>query len=233
MDKRIPSMGGDQIQAFLERQAGLCRSSVVEVGSWLGAGTVALARGSKSSGCELHVYDQWEATESEVEKARAFGLELCVGQNLLPLVEDLIRPIKPETKFYRGDLAAARYNGRSIGLYVDDAAKRKHLFDKAMSAFAPHWEDGCVVVLMDFFHFEKAGAQYRYQFEVVERFSRHFERLDLPGSQGTSQAAFRYHRGNGDFVRWANKTGTQKEKPRASSVLKAVSRLLRSPSNRD
>lgn len=214
MEEKLPSMGGDQIKDFLENEASRCSGSAVEVGSWLGAGTISLARGSASSGCDLHIYDQWEATESEVVKARAFGTELHVGQNLLPLVRDIVQPIKPDAKFHRGDIRTARYSGLPIGLYVDDAAKRKHLFDKVMSVFAPHWQNGCVVVLMDFFHFEKAGSLYRYQYEILEKFSAHFERLNLPGSQGTSQAAFRYSHGNGSFLAWAKQAASHSERRR-------------------
>ena len=59
----------------------------VELGGWLGASTVPLLSALSDVGySDLYwVFDRWQASENEVQKAKIQGLELKVGQNLLPL----------------------------------------------------------------------------------------------------------------------------------------------------
>lgn len=199
----IPDMGARRIGDFLEHHASHSTGSIVEVGSWLGAGTVRLALGAVQSKQKLFVYDRWSASVQEQEKARLKGVDLEIGQNLLPLVRANVDPVGAEVEYVRGDIRKATFTGPPIGVYVDDAAKTEKLFLKVLNTFAPHWLDGALIVLMDFYYFKKAGRRFEFQSQVVARFKDHFSPVDLPGqNSNSSNAAFRYHYGDGAFDAW-------------------------------
>jgi hypothetical protein len=183
-------MGGTEVGPWLRRWASECSTSIVEVGSWLGAGTAQLALGARESGASIHVYDNWRATEEEVEKARRAGVELRRGQDTLPLVRANLELFDVDITFHQGDIRRSAWPGGPIGLYVDDAAKQPRTFRHVVSTFAPHWQDGCVVVLMDYWYFRKGGFRYRSQ-QVWAWWNRaRLERLE-DRIAGTSAAAFR------------------------------------------
>ena len=187
----IPSMGSAAIGPWLRRWASECSTNIVEVGSWLGAGTAQLALGARMSGASIHVYDQWQANAREVRSAGLSGVELQEGQDTLPLVRDFLKPFKADITFHKGDIHQATWTGNPIGMYIDDAAKRPRAFHHVLKTFAPSWEDGCILVLMDFWYFESAGWRYRPQWlwSWLKR-----GRLEPLGDRfpGVSARAFRY-----------------------------------------
>lgn len=215
----IPDMGASLISEMLEDSAAKSRGSVVEVGSWLGAGTVALARGAAKSNNELWVYDRWRASADEVEKAEKQGVKIKEGQDLLPLVEGEVNKTGARVNYVKGDLLAASYNGNEIGLYVDDAAKRQHLFTHVLKTFAPRWQDGATLILMDYYYYREAGPQFRFQHETVSRFPNHFVPIEVPNSDKSSHAAFIYTHVNGEFIDWVE----------AISLRRPIRTVLRDP----
>jgi hypothetical protein len=189
----IPDMGAHSIGGELELWASESLGAIVEVGSWLGAGTAYLARGARISGAEVHVYDRWRASPSEARKAEAQGVDLRAYQDTLPMVRSVIDPIGADVRFHRGDIRNASWSGDPIGLYVDDAAKRPGAFRHMRDTFWPHLVDGAVVVMMDFFYFLKTRDQdHRCQFEFIG--SRPDSFAPIMCVQGKSIAAFRYRR---------------------------------------
>ena len=130
-------MGGAELSSHLERFALESRGDVVEVGSWMGAGTVALARGISKTNNSLYVYDRWRATEDEVRKAQAAGATIGLSEDLLPQVRRRVEKITPNAHFIQGEILDAKYSGSPIGLYVDDAAKTEKLFRYVTGLFAP------------------------------------------------------------------------------------------------
>ena len=189
----FPSMGGRKVGPWLREWAAGCTSNIVEVGCWLGAGTAQLALGARRSGAPIHTYDRWKATRRETESAVRFAVELTPGQDTLPHVRERLEPFGADITYHKGQLLRARWSGEPIGLYVDDAAKRRIAWRHVLRTFAPYWQDRCIVVLMDFFHFEKKGRAYRSQYDHVHRHPDQFELLEQRLG-GTSTAAFRYHR---------------------------------------
>lgn len=158
-------MGGLKIADWLRRYAAAVPTdqAVVEVGCWLGGGTQFLVRPEGA----LHVYDRFTASWQEVEKAKAFGITLKLGENTLPRVK---ASLPAGIKFYRGEVAKARYRGGTIGLYVDDACKRAPMWARAMRIFERHFISGTILVLMDY-DFEPCECQRRYavKWELLER----------------------------------------------------------------
>lgn len=179
MEILIPSMGGHHLGRLLEEWASFGPGCVVEVGAWLGAGTVFLSRGAHSADRPLHVFDRWKASAGEVQKARQSGVHLQLGQDLLPLLTENLGALASHAHFHQGEIIGLRNFDSPIGLYVDDASKTKRIFEKSLTVFAPSWLDGCKVVLMDFDYYKTKGKEYRYQERVINRFKRNFRELEI------------------------------------------------------
>lgn len=173
-----PHMGAETIRNHLLKYALEVPEgeAIVEVGSWLGAGTQYLAKPGK----ELHVYDRWQASREEVGKARKFGLSLYSGQDTLPIVQDRLRDAV-NVHYHKGLLSKARYDGPTIGLYVDDASKKN--WHMVSQIFSPYFRPGTVLVMMDY-HFPSCTAirEAMEEHEMIEA------KLD-----DTSTAVFLWH----------------------------------------
>jgi hypothetical protein len=185
--KKIPSMGGTEIGEYLRKYASEIKKDqcVVEVGSWFGAGTYQLCQGVVSSRQynDIHVYDRWTANKSEIEKAEKWGIKLQSGDDILPYVKNFLSEFSDAINItYKKQhiKTLKKFTGGKIGLYVDDASKRKELFDKSMSVFKPHFAKGCILILMDFYYYEhknfEAGLMYQKNymlkssdFEFIQR----------------------------------------------------------------
>lgn len=194
----FPDMGATRIGPWLRRWASECHTHIVEVGSWLGAGTAQLALGARESGAQVHTYDQWRAQEGEIAKAKRFGIDLRLGEDTLPYVRDWLAPFGAHIVFHQGNIRRATWPGGPIGLYVDDAAKSRRNFRRMLSIFGPYWADGCILVLMDYYHFQRANNRVgsrllSYQYRYINARPSQFEPLE-GGSLGSTVAAFRFRR---------------------------------------
>ena len=202
MSDQIPSLGGTLIGPYLRRYAGgVARGrAVIEVGSWLGAGTVHLAQGIVDGGnhAPFHIYDRFKTTRGEIPKAARFGVHLRKGQNTQPLVEQHIRPYGVAAQFHRGSILLANWDNGPIGLYVDDAAKTRELFLHVVHTFGPAWVPGeTVLILMDFGYWRSLSdpadiARFRFQQDFVDQHAASFEPLEADEPLDGSTAIFRY-----------------------------------------
>jgi hypothetical protein len=173
--KKIPSMGGTEIGEYLQHYAGIVKADecIVEVGSWFGAGTYQLCQGAIKNRKynQIFCFDQWTARKTEIEKAEKAGIILKSGENILPYVQKNLSEFKNalDIEYYRGKIQSIKeFKGPKIGLYVDDAAKRKDNFDHVMKIFKPHFSKGCILILMDFYYFEhKKDDGLRYQINYM------------------------------------------------------------------
>lgn len=184
----LPGMGGVEIGVMLAHfAADVPRGqAIVEVGCWLGAGTAHLALGAGQT--PIHVYDRWRAKENEVRHAASFGVSLSEGENTLPRVVETLRPFNANIRFHRGDIRKARWGGKAIGLYVDDASKAAKGWDHSAATFLPHVPVGGMAVLMDF-HFRAEGrplAQVAWMETRADQWERIADRVN-----GTTASVFR------------------------------------------
>lgn len=188
----LPSMGGREISPVLMTLAQEIPQgqAIVEVGCWLGAGTASLAIGSLSSGAPIHVYDRWRASAEEVKKAAAAGVTLQEGQDTLPLVRANLEPFGADITWHQGSLNKATWEGGPIGLYVDDASKSPELWHRATKTFLPYVPVGGVLVLMDYYFFEKRGARYKAQYRWMATRGDRYEQIG-DHVAGTTAAVFR------------------------------------------
>ena len=217
---RIPSLGGREIGPLLRRLArdAPAGTAVVEVGSWLGAGTAQLAFGVRdradSDSVSLHSFDRWCATAEQAEKALRRGVVLREGEDTLPRTRREIEPFGVPVTFHKGEIGTAAWNGGAISVYVDDACKRWAAFYRALLLFGPCWIPGeTIVVLMDYNHWKKTGeTAHRCQSEFIELHDRCFEALDptelrdFPANEAWRRPAVFRYAGRVDFAHWVAAT---------------------------
>lgn len=197
----FPSMGGKEIGLFLRGLARIAPSNtaIVEVGSWLGAGTAQLALGLRERGADQSVaictYDRWVATKPEIEKARQkANIRFSPNQDTLPWVMQALHPFGVGIKFIKGDILAADWAGGPISVYIDDAAKQPARFFHVLRTFGPSWIPGVtMLVLMDFHYWEKTGSEeHKCQKFFIDAYPEHFTQVE--DFRRGSNAAFVYRK---------------------------------------
>ncbi len=197
----IPSMGGAKLAQVLRRCAhqAPAGTTLVEVGSWLGAGTAQLAIGvgnrSQGESVAIHCYDRWKATAAEVGKASRHGVYLTEDGDLLPAVRDLLQPFQVPIHFHQGELSESRWNGQPIGVYIDDASKTPPLFCHALLTFGASWIPGqTVLILMDYHDWKKDdNCDHKCQKHFIEANRKCFEPIQNETSDiSASFEMFRY-----------------------------------------
>jgi len=154
----IPSMGGRAIGSFLQQAVTNARgnTNVIEVGSWLGAGTAQLAIGAMKRSdpydIKIHAYDRFEASKGEVKKAGMQGVTLFPGADTLPKVKELLSGFEEQIVFHKVSLENIVYTEKKpISVYVDDAAKTPDTFTHMLKIFSSYWIPGeTILVFMDF-----------------------------------------------------------------------------------
>jgi len=164
----------------------------VECGSWLGASCAALCLGLEKAGYEdiMYCFDRWHSNEEEVGKAVKQGQRIANNQNLRPKFldnVDAVTDIGIETQ--RTRISESNWCGRDIEIFLLDAAKSSPRFDRTLDIFGPHWVDGAIVGLMDFYFARKIG-RVPNQEEYVEDHADSFELVKE--FDGCSVAFFRY-----------------------------------------
>lgn len=172
----IPSKGGREIGPELRAYAATASpgESIVELGTWLGAGTVELSSGAPA-GVEVHTYDRFRGSAGNPVGQVVENLQGC--KNVWA---------------HSGEITNAVWKGGSIAVHVDDACKRSPTFERALEIFSPFWRPGTILVLMDYFwskrHPNEENAQAQPRF--IERNVDRFRTIKLWA--GKSCAAFEY-----------------------------------------
>ena len=183
--EKIPSMGGFEWRWVLRELSAKAPAgtSIVEVGSWLGAGTAQLALGLRtregSRAVQLHCFDRWQVKGSQVAKAARRGVELMLGSDTLPIIKETLEQFHVSITFHKGNILDASWNHGPISVYVDDAAKTAKNFRHALKTFGPHWIPGeTVVLLMDFLLWKTTAlTEHQCQKRFIEEYAGHFEEL--------------------------------------------------------
>lgn len=188
--KKIPSMGAHKIADWLIDCAAAVPEgcSIVEVGSWLGAGAGYMALSAPDR--IVHVFDRFRASSSEVKKAAATGV--TISGDTLPLVSDHLKGLD-NILLRQGDIKAINWHGRNIGLYVDDASKTPDKWIHVVKEFFPSLVPGAILILMDYNYYKTSGkAAHKCQLDFMRRNRNYFTLLKE--SATTSAAMFRLER---------------------------------------
>ena len=193
--ERIPNQSGPAVAQRLQLYASTVHQgqAIVELGVWMGYCTAHLALAAPA-GVVVHGYDHFHAHADSRKKAARSGIEFAAKEDTLPKVRELLAPFGGIV-LHKGGIKTARWPGPAIGLHVDDACKRERQFLEALRIFSPWWVAGeTIVVLMDFYYFEKKDIPgLRFQHDFVRR-SGCFEEI-WRAPAGTSAAAFVYRGG--------------------------------------
>lgn len=198
----IPSKGGTKLGPRLRKIVASLpdNTAIVEVGTWLGAGTAQLALGVLESKKQIsiHCYDNWQATKIEAQKAhdKSNGtLEITAGQDTLPVVKRYLEPFSAvPIHFHKGNIINAHWAAKqNIGLYIDDAAKKARTFRHMLRTFGPYWVPGeTTLVLMDYWYFQKkADSSFRFQHDWMTQRAQHFSYVE-ERIEGGSTAILKY-----------------------------------------
>lgn len=213
---RLPSMGGTKIGPFLRSVArdAPAGTNIVEVGAWMGAGTAQLALGlldrPDPRAVSLHSHDRFEVSGGEVASFQKRGIEdFREGDDTLPFLRQAFDPVagQLDLHFYKGRIQDVTWpTDKPISVYVDDASKSGFL--RVVKLFSPAMIPGqTVLVLMDFFHFEKKKLnekqrqKYMLQKNFIDAHADSFEDITDRIPPGTSAAAFLYKGGVEDWSR--------------------------------
>jgi hypothetical protein len=197
--KKIPSMNWQTLKNRLREYASKVESgqSIVEVGTWLGACTAHMMLGILDSGNDvnIHMYDRFITYQSQVAKAAAEGVELQEGKEYLTLVKSNIDLFEVPYFVNMGNNKTSTYDGkRKIGLFVDDASKKRDAFQHSINTFQPHFIPGkTIVALLDYWYFEKKPSKgYECQFNYMNKNERYeyIGRIENEDGQKSSEAFF-------------------------------------------
>jgi len=197
MKPMIPSMGGRELGPVFNRfiEAMPDGLDVVEVGSWLGAGSYELASAMAEHGHKdsvLHLYDRFTAKGSEVRKAagtykyrvdgvapgQAQPIKLKDGQDTLPIVRDFLKGIPVSVVYHKGDIRKLAYTGKLIGVLVVDSAKKERDFCRLMKTLEPRLAPGAVVFFMDFYFYKfkkNTGTECQHKYVKASGKYEHLE----------------------------------------------------------
>jgi hypothetical protein len=162
---QIPAMTGEALRARLTEVGAGWRGlgCAVECGSWLGASACALAEGLVRAGYDrtLHLFDQWRASESEVAKASAGGVEIQVGDDLSDICRRNVEAVYPVVVCHRGRIERARWHAEPIEIFILDAAKRDPAFSAVMRKFTRRCVVGATIGLLDYAYWKEAADSDR------------------------------------------------------------------------
>ena len=88
-----------------------------------------------------------------------------------------------------------KYRTKEIQKKNQNTNKRIETFLPVITELEPHFIDGAMVILMDYFFFEKNGNLFhKAQYNWIQENLNRFEFLYRPNPNG-SPAFFKYHRG--------------------------------------
>ena len=172
----LPHMGAKDIQNILTKYASKCPDGacIVECGTWMGSGTAFLSIGCDGKR-QIHSYDHFISSSSEVEKLKRFGVNIRPGINTLPMVKENLKPF-PNIKLHKTLITKTKWNKSPIGVYVDDAAKQPPVWSHVVNNFLPYVIENGIIILMDFYFFrktkrEKHKAQYKFMKKHSDKFT--------------------------------------------------------------
>jgi hypothetical protein len=154
--------------------------AVIELGTWLGAATIYIAAGVRDAGVAgpMHSYDRFRwLSIHEYKAGHPLNCDMMtqVQRNLGPLVELV--------KLHKGEIKAAKWTCKPIGLLVADGPKRCDEVARTLAIFGPSLVVGSCTAWQDFAYFP--AYDLPVCFELLERAGcLSFVRGVFPGTTG-------------------------------------------------
>lgn len=147
--------------------------AVIDLGSWLGSTTAALASGLAANHSEtarftvIDTYDLF-TWPSEYDEFAPRGFGFAAGQSFLPLFRANVRPWLKQLRIHQGDLNNATWAG-PVELILNDAAKSWALAENIWRQFVAQLIEGGFLIEQDFKHYYCPWLHLLHY-----RFRRHF-----------------------------------------------------------
>jgi hypothetical protein len=158
------------------------RGEVVELGCWLGSGTMSLAEGLSSNprfaGRQIHVYDafkwarwMWRFLGSNPEEVLPESKDLKSGEDFLPFYLKFCEPyrhlIQTSSVYVRGPddrpgEGAMTWEGKPIELLIYDLGQEHYLIEETWNTFAPFFIPGTTILVLNPFAKEDSGGLRRF-----------------------------------------------------------------------
>lgn len=180
--EKIPSMGGRQIGHHIEEAVSKLKpdENIIELGTWLGAGTAQIAMALKKQGKnnKIFTHDRFLVSSRQPLKAGREGVKLVDGQDSFPVARAFLEPF-PNIRIIKSEIKNVIYNHGKIGLYIDDACKQKERFKSAMRIFSPYFiPNKTILIMMDFYLFKNTRSEsHKYQYKFMKKRPDKFERI--------------------------------------------------------
>jgi len=198
----IPAMTPPEVHSYLYHlgKSWTGDGSALELGSWLGASAVPMARGLSSVGYDLPfwMFDRWRADRNQVELASKFGQRLTIGQDTVGICAQNVKCEYEQIRCVKGELPGilSEYDGNKIEFAIFDAPKRNPVFIDCMRTLEPLFIPGITVLgLLDFYSYLKSDEAEidprRAPVEFITGHTDHFKNImEWPGL--CSCAFFKY-----------------------------------------
>lgn len=187
---RIPHMGAQHIKEWLIQCAENTKAdlAIVELGSWLGAGTAYLAIGNNGRN-KIYVYDHFIASRSEIKKAEKFDVDLELDEDTLPHVKQTLKDFPGEIIFNKCNITESEWIKKNIGILVVDAGKTIAPWRNVMKQYLPYVVPGGIIILMDFWYFQKTERErHKAQYKFMRKHPEYFKYVLRNGNE--SEALF-------------------------------------------
>jgi hypothetical protein len=205
--EKIPSMGGRQIGQHIREAvfAAPDNTAIVELGTWMGAGTAQAALAVMESGksMPIYTYDRFIVSGRQPMKAAREGVDLEPGTSNYELVSGMLSVFPVPITVIRKEIRKAEYHGGPIGLYIDDACKQESNFLQTQRIFWRHFIPGVTIcIFMDFYLWKKTGDEkHKFQYNFITARPEQFKYLkDIEETYGGEEefgAVFLYLGGKG------------------------------------
>jgi tetratricopeptide (TPR) repeat protein len=132
--------------------------AVVELGCWLGAGTVALAAGLRDRGLSSRVIAVDRFVWRGTPNARVISAGLADGKEFEPAFRKYTQVLAPWIEPLRVDLTDFQWNGGPIEILVVDAPKKRADVMRFLKAFGPALIPGKSLVAFQDYLYETCYA---------------------------------------------------------------------------
>lgn len=145
----IPAMTSDAEREIFRRLAReqAAKGAIVELGAWLGAGTVAIAAGIRDAGVRnvVHSYDRFRWNPRQHPAKAGFNV-----RDLFAAYRENLAEFAPYVTPHKVEIEAAGWDSGPIALLVCDGPKRLKPVRHVLATFGPWLRTGSVTAWQDF-----------------------------------------------------------------------------------
>jgi Methyltransferase domain len=145
--------------------------AIVDLGSFLGGSTLALASGAEHRGGNVDAFDLFVCQGDWERHWAPAGFELALGDSTRPAFEHNIARVRDRVAVHEGDVRRQRWQAPISVLFID-VTKSWATADAVWRTFLPRLQPGALVIQQDLVHWGHPWCAV-----VMEHLSEHFEYL--------------------------------------------------------